>query len=122
MEATESTKQEFNFRKFFLRSWLTNIVLSLTVFVFMLVYYVFGAIENVSHTTFLFTAGFFVFTLVHTMFLLIFSVRRFGKQHYLAGLCFFLHFLISATLVYYLYIDMLKYLTYFTFSGKMIGR
>lgn len=97
-------------------------VLSLTVFVFMLVNYVFGSISDVSHTTFLFTAGFFVFALVHTMFLLIFSVRRLGKQHYLAGLCFFIHFLISALLVYYLYVDMLKYLTYFTFSGKMIGR
>lgn len=119
MEEIE-TPAAFSFRDFFIRSWLFQILITLAAFILILKSYIFGSVMKASHATFVATGIFLIVTIMHTMFLFIFAIRRLARKSWVPAMCFALHAVTSALVVYYLYVYIVLYLTFFTLGGKMI--
>lgn len=117
MEQSETPKPEFIFRRFFLRSWLTNLIFT-TIFSATLFWiYLQYTSTLATRVTFLTNIAVLIICWTHTLLLLIFAIRRLGKRNIVAGICFIFHFLISFTIAYYLYI----YLALFGWAYAMKG-
>jgi len=59
--------------------------------------------RSADRTDFLMNLGLLVVCWVHTLLILIFSMRRFAKKHMAAGGIFLLHFALSSGLSFYAY-------------------
>jgi len=84
-----------SFRHFFIRSWLFNIVLTLTFGILLLVVWRHYVSTHATRTDCLINLSMLAVCSTHTLLLAIFSVRRFSRKHSKQGVIF---------LVYYLYL------------------
>jgi hypothetical protein len=100
----QSLPTPFSFRRFFLRSWLWNLLFS-TVFTlgFSWCYLEYRDL-TATRPVFLTNLALLAIVWVHALLLLIFSLRRFFRKELMAGGCFFVQFMFSVLLGYYLYI------------------
>ncbi|HTF05846.1 MAG TPA: hypothetical protein VK826_17580, partial [Bacteroidia bacterium] len=89
-----------SFRHFFIRSWLFNIVLTLTFGILLLVVWRHYVSTHATRTDCLINLSILAVCSTHTLLLAIFSVRRFSRKHTKQGVIFLAHFFASAILVY----------------------
>jgi hypothetical protein len=99
-----STPNEFSFQKFFLRAWLINLLFTLTFGIILIVSYHNYDNFTATRTTFLTNLIVLPIAWVHTMLILIFSLRRFSRKQFTAGIIFLMHFFVSSVVSYYLYL------------------
>jgi hypothetical protein len=116
MENTEAIIP-FNFKRFFFRSWLFNLVISF-VFGILLLWMINGYTGfTANRTTFLTNIACLILSWTHGLLLLLFGIRRLSKTNYKAGFIFLIQGIFTFFLSYYFY----TYLAIFGWTCAMKG-
>ncbi len=94
----------FSLKRFIFRPWVWHFLVTLT-FVFVLVFIIRYDLthQKANRGDFLLNLACLPLCAVHSILILIFSMRRFSRKERIPGLIFLLHFLFSATLTFYAY-------------------
>lgn len=91
-------------RNFLLRRWLWHFLLTLIfAIILLLIVRVHYTHQTATRTDFLLNLGTLIVCWVHTLLILIFSMRRFSRKQIPAGGIFLVHFFLSAFLSFYAY-------------------
>jgi hypothetical protein len=97
-----SADTSLSLRRFVLRSWIYHGTVTLIFFVLLvLIVRPHYADFTATHNDLLINLVAMILCWVHTVLILIFSMRRFSRKESTPGLIFLLHFFLSATLGYY---------------------
>lgn len=96
-------EHSFSFRRFLLRSWIWNIIISL-LFAALIIYY-WNTVLTFKGDRSLFMVIMIVAILagVHGLLLLVFCIRRLTMKHWLAAGIYLVHGILGALLSYYLF-------------------
>lgn len=96
-------EKPFLFRRFFLRSWLWNIIISALFACLVLYYWSTVFTFKGGHSLFLVIMIAAILAGVHGLLLLVFCIRRLTMKHWLAAGIYFVHGILGALLSYYLF-------------------
>jgi hypothetical protein len=97
-----SADTSLSLKRFVLRSWIYHAAVTFTFFVLLvLIVRPHYADFTATHKHLLINLAAMILCWVHTLLILIFSMRRFSRKETNPGLIFLLHFFLSATLGYY---------------------
>ena len=95
---------ETGFRGFFVRLWVWNVLLTLAFAVVLLLCFLRYTDLSANRVYAWANVIAFIGCTVHTLILLIVSVRLLARNQWRNGLIFTLHFFVSSAIVYWLYI------------------
>ncbi|MGL4597101.1 MAG: hypothetical protein ACRCYO_06225 [Bacteroidia bacterium] len=93
-----------DFKRFFYRIWLPNIIITTILLVLLLWCWSKYTGINANRNTFLINLSCLVAAAVHTTLLLIFCIRRLTMKHYRKSMSLLAHTLVSGIMTYYLFL------------------
>jgi hypothetical protein len=93
-----------DFKRFFYRIWLPNIIITSILITLLLWCWSKYTGISANRTTFLINLSALVAAAVHTTLLLIFCIRRMSMKHYRKAMAFLAHTLLSGIMTYYLFL------------------
>ena len=89
-------------KQFLLRFWIWHFTVTSTFFILVvLIVPPHVAALHTTHSDLIIVLSCMLLCVVHTILILIFSMRRFSRKEMKPGTIYLLHFLLSATLAYY---------------------